>query len=439
MRIHLIAIGGAVMHNLALELKYRGHSVSGSDDTIFSPAKERLEKAGLLPTNEGWFAGSITSDIDLVILGMHAKANNPELQKAQELGLEIQSFPEFIATHSANKTRIVIAGSHGKTTTTAMVMHSFRKHNIAFDYLVGSQLEGFERMVSLSDAPYIIIEGDEYLSSALDSRPKFMHYMAHSAVITGIAWDHINVFKTYPDYVKQFTNFTGSLAPDAKLSVHGSVASEKLFESKIPFEVYDAFDFSDSESESIVHYEGKEYPMKVFGAFNFENMKAAAFLCKEADIDTHSFLQSMTSFAGTGKRQEKILETENTLVMRDFAHSPSKVKAAVEAVRNKYSDRHFVCVMELHTYSSLNEEFIPHYKNALDVADASVVFIDKKALEIKERPFPSERLLEEVFPSSKICREVNEIQTFAQLQKTDKKTVWLLMSSGNFGGWRFEG
>jgi UDP-N-acetylmuramate: L-alanyl-gamma-D-glutamyl-meso-diaminopimelate ligase len=437
MRIHLIAIGGAVMHNLALELQFRGHHVSGSDDTIFSPAKERLQNAGLLPEKEGWFEDKLSKDIDLVILGMHAKANNPELLKAQALGLKIQSFPEFIASHAASKTRIVIAGSHGKTTTTAMVMHSLKQHQIRFDYLVGSQLEGFERMVCLSDAPYMIIEGDEYLSSALDSKPKFLHYKPHAAVITGVAWDHINVFKTYPEYVEQFNFFTGSLALDAKLFVHKSVADEPYFKSKIPFEQYDAFEFVDTESDSKVIADSHQYPMKVFGAFNFQNMKAASLLCKTIGIETQSFLNSMMSFGGTGKRQEKIFESESVIVMRDFAHSPSKVKAAVQAVRQKYAKRHFVCMLELHTYSSLNEDFIPHYQDALNCADAALVFVDKHALEIKEKLFPNEDLLHKTFPNAIIAKSIIDIQTFANEQKTKEPAVWMMMSSGNFAGWKF--
>lgn len=438
MRIHLIAIGGAVMHNLALELKFRGHQVSGSDDTIFSPAKERLQNANLLPEKDGWFADKITQEIDLVILGMHAKANNPELLRAKELGLTIQSFPEFIASHAANKTRIVIAGSHGKTTTTAMVMHSLRKHQIPFDYLVGSQLEGFERMVCLSDAPYMVIEGDEYLSSALDPRPKFLHYQPNAAVITGVAWDHINVFKTYSEYVAQFNNFTGSLAPNAKLFVHKTVADEPLFKSKIHFEQYDSFEFEDTENSSNVIYSNRSYPMKVFGAFNFQNMKAASLLCKTIGIETASFLDSMMSFEGTGKRQEKVFESDKVLAMRDFAHSPSKVKAAVEAVRKKYANRFFVCMLELHTYSSLNEEFIPHYQYALNTADAALVFIDKLALEIKEKPFPNEQLLTQTFPNAVIAKDVRDIQQFANKYRSKEPSVWMMMSSGNFGGWKFD-
>jgi UDP-N-acetylmuramate: L-alanyl-gamma-D-glutamyl-meso-diaminopimelate ligase len=435
MRIHLIAIGGAVMHNLALELQYRGHDVTGSDDTIFSPAKERLAEAGLLPSKEGWFEENINPDVELVILGMHAKKGNPELEKALGLGIKILSFPAFIAEHASNKIRLVVAGSHGKTTTTAMVMHCLRKMNLDFDYLVGSKLENFERMVSLSDAPIMVIEGDEYLSSALDLRPKFLHYTPHAAVITGIAWDHINVFPTYASYVEQFNLFTQSLQHPKDLFVHQTVADEEQFKSSIPTVIYDAFDFTETEEATEVYFDEKMYKVQVFGAFNIQNMKAASLLCEKVGIATKDFLESMTDFYGTGKRQEKIFETEQTLVMRDFAHSPSKVKAAVDAVRNKYPNRYLVCMLELHTYSSLNEEFIPHYQNVLHAADASLVFADSHALKIKEKQFPSESLLKNTFPNAKIAKNMADLLDFENNHKFHKPTVWLLMSSGNFAGW----
>lgn len=435
MRIHLIAIGGAVMHNLALELQYRGHIVSGSDDHIFSPARERLASAHLLPASEGWFPDKLSTDIDLVILGMHAKASNPELIKAQDLGLKISSFPAFIASQSENKKRVVIAGSHGKTTTTAMVMHCLKTMHIETDYLVGSQLAGFERMVKLTDAPIIVIEGDEYLSSAIDMYPKFLCYKPHAAVITGIAWDHINVFPTYQNYVTQFNLFTQNLAPGAKLFAHRSIQNEKYFDSAIDVQYYDAFSFEETAENSVIHYENKSYPMQVFGKFNFENMQAACNLCNYLEISTPDFLQSMTTFGGTAKRQEKVAESDNFLVLRDFAHSPSKVKAAVEAVCNKYKDYHCVCVLELHTFSSLNEAFIPFYQDSLIPSDSSAVYIDAKALVLKDKQFPPLELLSKTFPQSVICEHKMELEEF--LKKSlhpSQKTVFLFMSSGNFGG-----
>jgi UDP-N-acetylmuramate: L-alanyl-gamma-D-glutamyl-meso-diaminopimelate ligase len=435
MRIHLIAIGGAVMHNLALELQHRGHIVSGSDDHIFSPAKERLAKAQLLPEYEGWFPDKLSTDIDLVILGMHAKASNPELIKAQELGLKISSFPAFIASQSENKKRVVIAGSHGKTTTTAMVMHCLKTMHIDTDYLVGSQLAGFERMVKLTDAPIIVIEGDEYLSSAIDMYPKFLCYKPHVAVITGIAWDHINVFPTYQNYVSQFSLFTQNLAPDAKLFAHRSIQNEKYFDSAVDVQYYDAFAFEETAENSVIHYENKSYPMQVFGKFNFENMKAACNLCNYLEISTTDFLQSMTTFGGTAKRQEKIVESDTFLVLRDFAHSPSKVKAAVEAVCNKYKDYHCVCVLELHTFSSLNEAFIPFYQDSLKPADSSAVYIDAQALILKDKQFPPLELLSKTFPQSVICKHKLELEEFIKKSlHASQKTVFLFMSSGNFGG-----
>jgi UDP-N-acetylmuramate: L-alanyl-gamma-D-glutamyl-meso-diaminopimelate ligase len=430
MRIHLIAIGGAIMHNLALELKHIGHEVSGSDDMIYEPAKSRLKIAGLLPEKQGWFPEKITPKLDLIILGMHAKADNPELLEAQRLNLNIQSFPEFIYHHSKNKKRLVIGGSHGKTTTTAMVMHALLHAGKEFDYLVGSQLDGFERMVKLSDADLIVIEGDEYLTSPMDLRPKFLHYKPAAAVITGIAWDHINVFPNYDDYVEQFNLFAAS---SEKVFVQESIKQETKFIQNLVTEWYAHFDYEENKHTAVIH-EGKKYPMKVFGKFNFENMKASSLLCREAGINIPEFLTSMQEFSGTSKRQEVIYKDENKTLIRDFAHAPSKVKATVEAVREKFKDKNFLALLELHTFSSLSDEFIPFYANCLSPADAAIVFVDRLVLENKNKPLPKLALLEKAFPNATIVFEKAQLKhAFESHCKKHPAGVRLLMSSGALG------
>jgi len=435
MKIHLIAIGGAVMHNLALDLKANGHEVSGSDDQIFEPALSRLKEENLLPIYEGWNINSIHSKLDLIILGMHAKADNPELKKAQQLNIPIVSFPEFISQQSEQKKKIVIAGSHGKTTTTAMVMHCLKFHKMEFDYLVGSILKGFSRMVKISKAPIIVIEGDEYLSSALDPRPKFLHYKGDINVITGIAWDHINVFKTYPEYVNQFNLFCESVNHTSEIFAHTSVIEESFFQPQRKVTPYSFFKYVDHSEFSEVLYMDNVYKMNIFGEFNFQNMKAASLVCEKIGISVQQFLESMENFEGTSKRQEIVFKSENLIIIRDFAHSPSKVKATVKAVRQKYKDRNFVSILELHTYSSLSEEFIPHYTNALDDCNSSLLFIDQKALEIKNKTIPNFNLLCAVFNKSEISHIPKELEAFLEKNYNNKeKTVVLLMSSGNFGG-----
>jgi UDP-N-acetylmuramate: L-alanyl-gamma-D-glutamyl-meso-diaminopimelate ligase len=430
MRIHLIAIGGAIMHNLALELKHIGHEVSGSDDMIYEPAKSRLANEGLLPTQQGWFPEKITPELDLIILGMHAKADNPELIAAQNLNLKIQSFPEFIYHHAQTKKRLVVGGSHGKTTTTAMVMHALLHAGKDFDYLVGSQLDGFERMVKLSDAELMVIEGDEYLTSPMDLRPKFLHYLPTAAVITGIAWDHINVFPNYDDYVEQFNLFAKS---SDKVFVHESVKQEKAFNQHAVDEWYSHFEYEENEHTSVI-YEGKKYRMKIFGKFNFENMKAASLLCREAGISIHDFLTSMQEFSGTSKRQEVIYKDENKTLIRDFAHAPSKVRVTVEAVREKFKDKNFLALLELHTYSSLSDDFIPFYENCLSQADAAIVFVDRLVLENKNKPLPKLALLEKAFPNATIVFEKEQLKdVFESHCKKHSAGVRLLMSSGALG------
>ncbi|MBI1307245.1 MAG: peptidoglycan synthetase [Bacteroidetes bacterium] len=434
MKVHLISIGGAVMHNLAMELKRLGHEVSGSDDEIFEPSKSRLASVGLLPEPMGWNADWITPELDVVILGMHARPDNPELLKAQQLGLEIQSFPEFVANHSMDKTRVVVAGSHGKTTTTAMVMHILGKQKIEFDYLVGSKLDGFELMVKLTNAPIIIIEGDEYLSSPIDRRPKFIWYKPHVAVITGIAWDHINVFPTFENYVEQFRNFIDTIEDKGSLFWFGDdeVLKELCAKNpKIKSDQYGLPEFRQEGSKSIVKYNDTNFPMQVFGNHNLANMQAAVLIAKELGVDEMDSWQSLTTFSGTSRRLEKIRDDKQLVIYRDFAHSPSKVKATVEAVRQAHENQKVVAVLELHTFSSLQKNFLPHYRDTMKKCDNAIVCCDPHVFEMKKMEVINPDEIEDAFGNVEV---VSDLKTLPEIIKKHNPEVLLLMSSGNFGG-----
>ncbi|MFT5513722.1 MAG: UDP-N-acetylmuramate: L-alanyl-gamma-D-glutamyl-meso-diaminopimelate ligase [Bacteroidia bacterium] len=435
MRIHLISIGGAVMHNLALELQTNGHAVTGSDDEIFEPSKGRLEKAGLLPEVMGWDAKRITPDIDRIILGMHAQKDNPELLKATEMGLVIQSFPEFVAEQSKDKTRVVVAGSHGKTTTTAMIMHVLMQQNRAFDYLVGSQLDGFELMVKLSDAPLIILEGDEYLSSPIDRRPKFMWYNPHIAIITGVAWDHINVFPTWEGYCDQFQLFTDTIIPEGSLiyyqhDVLNKIAKRATIKHVIP---YEALVHKTVDSVVTVFENNIAYPMEVFGKHNLENMHSAVHACVQLGIPRADCLSALQNFSGTAKRLEKISDANGIVIFRDFAHSPSKVKATVEAVKDTYPNHTVIAVLELHTFSSLNDSFLPLYAGSMDAADTSYVHFNTHVFEMKKMKVLEAKEVQKQFGNVTVETDINVLW---DTLKTHSKpnTVFLMMSSGNFGG-----
>jgi UDP-N-acetylmuramate: L-alanyl-gamma-D-glutamyl-meso-diaminopimelate ligase len=434
---HVIAMGGAVMHNMALELQAHGHNITGSDDEIFDPAKTRLEQAGLLPDTFGWFPEKVHDALDGIILGMHARSDNPELIKAQQLGLPIYSFPEFVFRHAENKKRVVIGGSHGKTTSTAMLMHVLRECGLEFDYLVGSQLPGFERMVKLSDAPVIIIEGDEYLTSALHPVPKFHVYKPHLAMLTGVAWDHINVFPTFENYVAQFDIFIKTLQPGAHwFWYEGDEDLRKLADASDFFnQPYREPHFSAVPGGCIVHVNGHEYSLSIFGRHNLQNAAGVALLAAELGIDSHRFWTAMQSFGGTAKRLEKVLETAATIVYRDFAHAPSKVRATVEAVREQYPNDNLIAVFELHTYSSLQPAFLPGYRNTLSPADHAFVLYDPHVFELKRMPVPE---------PGYIANQVGNCQEFSNPEHLkeavglvwddSKKNILLLMSSGNMAG-----
>ncbi len=436
MKIHLISIGGAVMHNLALELNRLGHKVTGSDDEVFEPSKSRLAKAGLLSSEIGWNADRVTKDIDRVILGMHARVDNPELLKAQELGLKIQSFPEFVYEQSADKTRVVVAGSHGKTSTTAMIMHVLRHQKIDFDYLVGSQLEGFELMVKLSDAPLIILEGDEYLSSPIDRRSKFMWYKPDIAIITGVAWDHINVFPTFEGYCQQFKKFAETIKKDGSLIYYDQDTILKDIAnhiSGVKLRPYKSLEYTQIDGEIQVTSDHHTYTMNVFGKHNLENMHSAVMACEDLGISRKDSLEAMQSFTGTAKRLEKMYDANGVLVYRDFAHSPSKVKATVDAVKNTFEDKKVVAVLELHTFSSLNKDFLPLYKDTMNSADVAYVHFNTHVFEMKKMEVLSTTVVGDAFGNVNVETNLDTLWN-ALKSEIEKNTVFLMMSSGNFGG-----
>jgi UDP-N-acetylmuramate: L-alanyl-gamma-D-glutamyl-meso-diaminopimelate ligase len=439
---HFIAIGGAVMHQLASHLKNQGNTITGSDDAIYEPAKSNLEKLGLMPEQTGWFPAKITADIDAIILGMHAKADNPELVKAQELGLKIYSFPEFVFEQCKHKTRIAVAGSHGKTSITSMIMHMLRVNNKEFDYLVGAKLDGFDFMVKTSEtAPIMVIEADEYLTSPLDLRSKFLHYHPHIAIISGIAWDHINVFPTFDEYLETFRKFILSIQANGYLIYNAEdeelVRMVNELKPTINLIPYKPFAFKSVDDESILLYDEKEFSINVFGSHNFANLKSAFEVGKIIGLSETQILESFQSFQGAAKRLEKIHDdkAKQLTIFRDFAHAPSKVRATVKAVRERYANRKIIAVFELHTYSSLQENFIEHYAHSLDAADVRILFLDEEALKIKNKQDLDETWLKEQFADESILvfKDAAQLKEKINLETTDNCVI-LLMSSGNFAG-----
>lgn len=444
MRVHFIAIGGSAMHNLAMALHDKGDIVTGSDDAIFEPSKSRLASKGLLPNELGWYPEKITSELDAIILGMHAKADNPELLKAQELGIKIYSYPEFIYEHSKNKTRVVIGGSHGKTTITSMILHVMNYHNVAVDFLVGAQLEGFTNMVHLTqENDFIVIEGDEYLSSATDLRPKFHLYQPNIALISGIAWDHINVFPTFENYVEQFKIFIDKITNGGILVYNedDEVVKQIVEEAEKPIRKmpYSLPDHTIENGVTFLETLDGPMPIEVFGAHNLNNLAGAKWVCQNMGIDEAEFYEAITSFKGASKRLEKIAETSNAVAYKDFAHSPSKVKATTEAVKMQYPNKKLVACLELHTYSSLNIEFLAQYQGALYAADIAVVFYSPEAVAIKRLEQISKEQIENAFQRKDLIvyTHPSDFQSFLQVQEFDD-TVLLMMSSGNYGGLDFD-
>ena len=444
MNIHFIAIGGSAMHNLAIALYNKGYHVTGSDDTIHDPSKSRLERKGLLPEAFGWFPEKITSDLDVIILGMHAKKDNPELLKAQDMGLKIYSYPEFLYEQSKDKTRVVIGGSHGKTTITSMILHVLDYNDMEVDYMVGAQLEGFETMVHLTtENEFMVLEGDEYLSSPIDRRPKFHLYKPNIALLSGIAWDHINVFPTFEGYVNQFRIFTDSLTDggimvyneeDAILKevVESSTHSIKKYEYSTPvYQIEDGITYIDTPDGLM--------PLEIFGDHNLQNLAGAKWVCQHMGIDEEDFYEAIASFKGASKRLEKIAESSETVIYKDFAHSPSKVKATTEAVKKQYAQRDVIACLELHTYSSLNAAFLAEYNGALDKADKAVVFYSPHAVKIKQLDSVSEEQISNAFQRDDLIIFTNpiEFKEFLFSQNLHQSAV-VLMSSGNYGGLDFE-
>lgn len=444
MNIHFIAIGGAAMHNLALALHLKGDTVTGSDDVIFEPSKTRLEARGILPKAFGWYPEKITSKLDAVVVGMHAKADNKELLKAQDLGLKIYSYPEFLYEQSKFKTRVVIGGSHGKTTITSMILHVLHYFDRDVDYMVGAQLEGFDVMVKLTNKnDFIILEGDEYLSSPIDSRPKFHLYKPNIALLSGIAWDHINVFPTWDIYVEQFKIFIDSIIKGGSITyniedaeVKKVVENSKNTIRKFP---YKTPEYKVENGITILETDEGSMPIEIFGKHNLNNLAGAKWVCQQIGIDENDFYEAISTFQGASKRLEKIAETDNAIAYKDFAHSPSKVLATTNALKNQYPNRKLIACLELHTYSSLNPEFINQYKGALTAADLPVVFYSPRALEIKQLQAISQQQIMDAFQSDDLMVYNNsaEFKNFLFSQKFNNTSL-LLMSSGNYGGLNFD-
>lgn len=440
MRVHFISIGGSVMHQLAIALHRKGYQVSGTDDEIFEPARTNLAAEGLLPAQIGWQPALITNDIDAIILGMHAKADNPELARAQELGLKIYSFPEYIYHESRQKKRVVVGGSHGKTTTTSMIMHVLRQLNQDFDYLVGARLEGFDQSVNITNAPVIICEGDEYPASTLEKKPKFHFLFPHVAILTGIAWDHINVFPTFPFYLEQFVIFIHKIEKGGLLIYNESdPVLKKLVEenqrSDIRYQPYAVPEHRIEEGNTTVTIEGITGTLKVFGNHNLMNLYAAYYACKELGISATDFIAAIAGFTGAAKRLELLATGPTTRVYRDFAHAPSKVKATIEAVKQQYPNRKLVGILELHTFSSLNEAFMAEYKGAMDKADLAVVFYSRHALELKRMPdLPAEKVIAGFGKEGLlVMNDKEQLTQWLQSQSFENSNL-VLMSSGNYDG-----
>jgi len=439
MKVHFIAIGGSVMHQLAIALARKGYTVTGSDDEIFEPARTNLAKEGLLPAEMGWEPGRVQPGLDAVILGMHAKGDNPELQRAMELSLPIYSFPEYIYQESRDKKRVVVGGSHGKTTTTAMIMNVLKAVGKDFDWLVGARLEGFSQSVNITHAPIIVCEGDEYPASALEKRPKFHFLFPHIAVITGIAWDHINVFPTFDNYLEQFRIFLNKIEPGGVLIYNETDAVLKKLVEEHPKKLqkigYGIPAHRIENGITVVTLEGQTGELKVFGDHNLLNMHAAFLVAKELGLDAVNFLAGMASFGGASKRLELVARNENVNVYRDFAHAPSKVKATIQAVKMQFPGRQLIAVLELHTYSSLNEQFLSEYRGAFEQADKAAVFYSRHALELKRLPLLPEEKVVAGFgkPGLAVFHEKEELKGWL-IQQSYKNVNLLLMSSGNFDG-----
>ncbi|GAA3930695.1 UDP-N-acetylmuramate--L-alanine ligase [Hymenobacter algoricola] len=440
-RLHLIATGGSIMHNLALALHRRGAQVTGSDDEIFEPAKSRLAAAGLLPAQEGWFPEKVTAELDAVIVGMHARADNPELLRAQALGLRIYSFPEFIYEASKDKQRVVIGGSHGKTSITSLILHVLRYHKRKFDYAVGAQLEGFDLMVQLTeDAPIIIIEGDEYLASPIDRRPKFHLYQHHIGLISGISWDHINVFPTEDDYREQFRLFA-ELTPKAGVLIYDQNDEQVQLVTvpsnpEVTYIGYGPHEHVVKNGKTaLITKKDEEVPIQVFGDHNLRNISAAKEVCKQLGIKGRDFYEALATFKGAARRLELVREGEGSVVYKDFAHAPSKLKATATAFKKQYPKRRLVACLELHTFSSLNPAFLPQYAHTFDAPDVAVVYFNPHVLEHKRLPPLPPEAVQAAFqrPDLKVFTDSKALADFLHEQSWPNANL-LMMTSGTFDG-----
>jgi UDP-N-acetylmuramate: L-alanyl-gamma-D-glutamyl-meso-diaminopimelate ligase len=444
MRIHFIAIGGSAMHNLAIALHNKGEQVTGSDDEIFDPSRSRLAAKGLLPEQYGWFEDNISSDIDAVILGMHAKQDNIELLRAKALGLTIYSYPEFLYEQSKNKTRVVIGGSHGKTTITSMILHVMHYHDKEVDYMVGAQLEGFDTMVHLTkENDFIVLEGDEYLSSAIDRRPKFHLYKPNIALLSGIAWDHINVFPTFDNYVEQFRIFLSQITHGGAIVYNQEDIEVKQVvetaQNQIKKYPYQTPRFSVENGDTLLDTEDGPMPIEVFGKHNLNNLEGARWICQLMGVQQEDFYEAIATFKGASKRLEKIGQGPTSIAYKDFAHSPSKVRATTQALKSQYPERSLLACLELHTYSSLNPEFLSEYKGTLNGADKAVVFYSPNAVKIKKLDAVSSSQILKAFQREDLVVFTDPAAFQDYLFEQDfTDTSLLLMSSGNYGGLDFE-
>ncbi|MCH2199196.1 MAG: Mur ligase domain-containing protein [Flavobacteriales bacterium] len=440
MNVHFIAIGGSAMHNLALALAHQGDTVTGSDDEIFEPSRSRLADTGILPTEFGWFPEKIHEGLDAIILGMHAREDNPELLKAKELGLNIYSYPEYLYQRTRSKKRAVIGGSHGKTTITSMVLHALNYNKVDHDYMVGALLDGFERSVLLKDeTPIAVFEGDEYLSSPIDRRPKFHLYNPHIALISGIAWDHMNVFPTFDNYVEQFRIYVSKIE-DGGVLIYNAEDEEVVKVAKTAREgiralPYHTPNYRIDDGKTFLKLENEEIPIQVFGKHNLQNMEGARLVCAELGVSTANFYEAMQHFRGASRRLEKMHEEDDYIVYRDFAHAPSKLKATTSAVKEMYPNRHLLACMELHTFSSLNKAFLHHYEGAMNAANTALVYFSPDVVAHKRLPEITIEDVSQAFGRNdlKVFTDAQEMQAFIESQ--DKaNSVRLLMSSGNWGG-----
>ncbi len=437
-RIHLIAIGGSAMHNIALALHHKGFRVTGSDDEIYNPARDRLAKYGLLPDEEGWHTERITPDMDAIIVGMHARDDNPELHRARELGIQIYSYPEYVYEQSKDKKRVVIAGSHGKTTTTAMILHVLQKLGQDTDYLVGAQLEGFETMVRLSDAPIIVLEGDEYLASPLDRRPKIHFYKPHVSIITGIAWDHINVFPTFENYVEQFEIYINDIEKGGVLFWYKNdkhLSKIARVNPHIREQRYDTPTHEVVDNQTFIIQEDKKIPLQIFGKHNLQNLEAARLVCGELGIEEDEFYEAISDFGGAARRLQLLHQSDTNVAYLDFAHAPSKVEATIRALKEQYPNRPLTACLELHTFSSLNKKFLKEYKGTMDAADLACVYFSEHTLKMKRLPELSTQDIVSSFGHRKMKIFTRKENLTAFLEHLNwKNRNLLMMSSGKFGG-----